>query len=495
MFLLKLFPEITIKTRPVRKRFIRQLRKNIKAVLRELDQGIAVSGEWDVIEVEPTITEPMQLRKIVERLTCTPGISSILEVARYPLPDMEGILELAKRHYADKLTARTFAVRCKRNGKHSFKSVDVERYVGGGLNQSCSTAGVKLVNPDVTVALEVRNQTLYIVKNVNKGLGGFPLGCQDSVLSLISGGFDSAVSSFLCIKRGLQTHYCFFNLGGKAHELAVKEVALFLWMKYHSSHRVKFVSIPFEAVVEEILTKVDNSQMGVVLKRMMLRVAEKVANRLRALAVVTGESVAQVSSQTLVNLSVIDAVSEGLVLRPLITSHKQAIIDIARTIGTEEFSKNIPEYCAVVSRKPTTKARLERIEREESHFDFSVLDESINNASYQLITEVVNDLNREIIEVDIVTKVDSSSTVIDIRHPSELEISPLQLRDTDAAIEVLNIPFYKLRSDFDKLDREKSFLLYCDKGMMSRLHAAHLLDQGFANVSVLDLSRTKATDH
>jgi thiamine biosynthesis protein ThiI len=82
---------------------------------------------------------------------------------------------------------------------------------------------------------------------------------------------------YLCIKRGLQTHYCFFNLGGRAHELAVKEVALFLWMKYHSSHRVKFISIPFEGVVEEILEKVDNSQMGVILKRMMLRSAEQIA--------------------------------------------------------------------------------------------------------------------------------------------------------------------------------------------------------------------------
>jgi thiamine biosynthesis protein ThiI len=97
------------------------------------------------------------------------------------------------------------------------------------------------------------------------------------VLSLISGGFDSSVSSYLCIKRGLQTHYCFFNLGGRAHELAAKEVALFLWMKYHSSHRVKFISIPFKGVVEEILEKVDNSQMGVILKRMMLRSAEQIA--------------------------------------------------------------------------------------------------------------------------------------------------------------------------------------------------------------------------
>ena len=89
---------------------------------------------------------------------------------------------------------------------------------------------MKLKNPDISVLLEIRDEFLYIIKRQIPGLGGFPLGCQDAVLSLISGGFESSVSSFLCIKRGLQTHYCFFNLGGKAHELAVKEVALFLWI-------------------------------------------------------------------------------------------------------------------------------------------------------------------------------------------------------------------------------------------------------------------------
>ena len=485
LFLVKLFPEITIKTRPVRKRFIRQLRKNLRAVLLELDENISVSGEWDSIEIESGLSDPQLRRKMVERLKCTPGISVILEVDKYPLPDMAGMVELALQYYGERLAGKTFAVRCKRTGKHSFRSMDVERIVGAGLNQDTQAAGVNLSAPDITVALEIRHEAFFILKQRHKGLGGFPLGCQDSVVSLISGGFDSSVSSFLCIKRGLQTHYLFFNLGGKAHELAVKEVALFLWMKYHSSHRVKFVSVPFEPVVAEILTKIENSQMGVVLKRMMLRVADQVAETLQVRAVVTGESVAQVSSQTLPNLAVIDAVSKSLVLRPLSTSDKQDIIDIARNIGTEEFSRNIPEYCAVISKKPTTRARLEQIEKEETKFDFAVLEDSIQKASYQLITEVIDDLGQESATVELVSTIDANSTVIDIRHPDELEISPLHLADS---IEVLNIPFYKLRSDFDRLDRSKRFLLYCDKGMMSRLHAAHLLDEGFANVAVLDLA-------
>lgn len=130
------------------------------------------------------------------------------------------------------------------------------------------------------------------------------------------------------------------------------EVAHYLWKKYGSSHRVLFISVPFEEVVGEILQKVDNSQMGVVLKRMMLRASTEIAERLHIDALVTGEAISQVSSQTLPNLSVIDSATDMLVLRPLIASHKQDIIDTAFQIGTAEFAKNMPEYCGVISRTP-----------------------------------------------------------------------------------------------------------------------------------------------
>ena len=117
------------------------------------------------------------------------------------------------------------------------------------------------------------------------------------------------------MKRGIRTHFCFFNLGGHAHELAVKEVAYYLWHRFGASHHVRFVTVPFEDVVTEILDKVDNSQMGVILKRMMVRAASKVAEEFDIKALVTGEAVAQVSSQTLTNLSVIDAATDTLVLK------------------------------------------------------------------------------------------------------------------------------------------------------------------------------------
>lgn len=226
----------------------------------------------------------------------------------------------------------------------------MERYVGGGLNQHIESARVKLKQPDVTVNLEIEDDRLLLIKGRYEGIGGFPIGTQEDVLSLISGGFDSGVSSYMLMRRGCRVHYCFFNLGGAAHEIGVRQVAHYLWSRFGSSHRVRFVAINFEPVVGEILEKVDDGQMGVVLKRMMVRAASKVAERYGVQALVTGEALGQVSSQTLTNLRLIDNVSDTLVLRPLISYDKEHIIDIARKIGTEDFARTMPEYCGVISK-------------------------------------------------------------------------------------------------------------------------------------------------
>ena len=215
------------------------------------------------------------------------------------------------------------------------------------------------------------------------------------MISLVSGGFDSTVASYLTIKRGIRTHYLFFNLGGRQHELGVKEVAFYLWEKYGASHRVKFITVPFDEVVAEILERIDDSYMGVTLKRMMLRAGSVIATELDVDALVTGEAIAQVSSQTLKNLSVIDSVTDTLVLRPLITSDKTDIIRTAREIGTEEFAANMPEYCGVISVKPTTRAKMEKVQHEETRFDFTVLDRAIGNRVMQNIDEVMEDLGED----------------------------------------------------------------------------------------------------
>lgn len=491
-YLIKYSPEMTTKSRIVRIRFCKQLRKNLARLLKLhhglVDQASAphapdainVQAHWDYLEIAIPPTCEHLVPGIENTLRNTPGIWSYSSVQAHPLGDFPEMLALTKALYAERLQGKTFAVRCRRAGKHAFKSMDVERYLGAGLLQQTEAAGVKLDNPQVTVALEIRDQDLFLVEASKSGIGGFPIGTQDSVLSLISGGFDSAVTSFLAMKRGLRTHFLFFNLGGSEHEIAVKEVALYLWLKFGASHAVQFITVPFEGVVTEILEKVENSQMGVVLKRMMLRAANRVAADLKVEALVTGESVAQVSSQTLVNLAVIDEASSMMVLRPLCMTDKQDIVDLARQIGTEEFSAVIPEYCGVISVKPTTRAKRYKIEREEQKFDFAVLDKAVAERVALDIRKMQEAAVLPAAPVPEVARPPSTAVVIDIRHPDEEELEPLLLADTA----VLRLPFYKLNQAFPELPAGQEYLLYCARGVMSRLHAAHLREKGYGNVGV-----------
>jgi thiamine biosynthesis protein ThiI len=212
-FIIKLFPEITIKSQSVRLRFIKILTGNIRNVLKHYDETLAVVRHWDHIEVRAK--DENKRPDIRDALTRIPGIHHILEVEDVPFTDMHDIFEKALVQYRDQMEGKTFCVRVKRRGKHEFSSIEVERYVGGGLNQHVETARVKLTNPDVTVNLEIENDRLLLVKGRYEGIGGFPIGTQEDVLSLISGGFDSGVSSYMLMRRGCRVHYCFFNLAAR----------------------------------------------------------------------------------------------------------------------------------------------------------------------------------------------------------------------------------------------------------------------------------------
>lgn len=476
-FVIKLFPEIIVKSAPVRKRFTRQLYNNLCILLKRLDSDLVVHRDWEKIEVKGADDQALQ-KKVSAVLANTPGIAFFYQVAAFEFEALHDIYERTAEIWGDQLAGKTFCIRAKRNGEHEYNSVEIERYVGGGLHQNFATGGVCLKQPDITIKLEVKHQALFVVRREEPGLGGFPLGTQAPVLSLLSGGFDSNVATYLTIKRGIRAHYIFFNMGGRAHEVGCKEVAHFLWQKYASSHQVKFVSVPFEGVVAEILNSVSSSQMGVVLKRMMLRVASTVAERLEVDALVTGESVGQVSSQTLRNLSVIDQVTDTLVLRPLITSDKNDIIATARAIGTEEFAANMPEYCGVISKRPTTHAKMDRILHEESLFDFSVLDDAVAKTKIQGVAKVLD--ATEYHQADEFAYVPTGAEIIDIRHPDEQEAAPLAIEGAA----VRHIPFYLLSKAVADLGSQQQYLLYCDRGVMSRLHAGQLSEEGYPNIGV-----------
>ena len=478
-FIVKLFPEITIKSRPVRKRFIQRLQSNLRIILQRIEPKIKVRGLWDRIDVNCPPEADALYEEIVMALGDTPGIAHIIEVQEYPLENFDQVLEIVTSVWSERLIGKRFVVRVKRSGQHDFTSSEMECYLGGGLLQHTEALRVDLHTPEVTVNLEVKDETVFVVERRIDGLGGYPQGSQEAVVSLISGGFDSIVASYLTMKRGAKTHFVFFNLGGDAHEAGVKQVSYYLWKKFGSSARVKFISVPFEEVVGEILQNVHHSHMGVVLKRMMLRAAERVAVKVKAKAMITGESIAQVSSQTLTNLAVIDRVTEGLVLRPLITFDKQDIINIATKIGAYEFAACMPEYCGVISDRPTVRAQFKRVDEEEENFDFDVLEEALANACVTNIDTVPDDL-KDLAQSTPKQQLRAYDVVVDVRASGEQQKKPLNL----PGVEILTVPFFQINKQFEDFDQSRNYLLYCEKGIMSQLHALHIKDQGFENVGI-----------
>ena len=222
--------EVAIKSKPVRQQQMRQLRQNIRKLLKRIDEDVRVEGSWDRVDIDVPDGRGLY-SPVLDELLRIPGISTIQEVNVYPLQSLEDIGEKAVAAYAGRLEGKTLAVRAKRVGKHDFRSLDIERSVGAALLRAYDTAGVDLKSPDVEVRVEVKNDSFHIATRKHQGMGGYPVGTVDTVMTLVSGGYDSSVAAYLMMRRGLRNHYLFFNLGGTAHEVGVRQVAHYLWQR------------------------------------------------------------------------------------------------------------------------------------------------------------------------------------------------------------------------------------------------------------------------
>ncbi len=454
------------------------LEGNIRRIMKPLSKGMKVVRDWEKLELVCENDSPELRRAVIDRLGCIPGISKFSESETYEFESLDHICALAVEKYTEALKGKSFGVRTKRSGEQDFNSMDVERAVGGALMVQAEAESVNLKTPDVWVELEVRQDRVFMLGETWPGLGGFPLGSQDKVISLISGGFDSSVSSFLSMRRGMLTHFMFFNIGGRAHEIAVREMAYHVWSRFGSSHTSRFVSIPFEQIVAEISKKAPPSYSTVLLKRFMMRCASKVAADNQIDAISTGESVGQVSSQTLANLRLIDEEADCFVMRPLINMDKGQIIDIAHSIGTAQMAEGNPEYCGLRSDRPTARARRHIIEEVEALFDSNLVDEAVAQARQMPVSKVIEDIAT--LPVDILSEAPAGAVIVDVRHPDERLDRELEV----AGNQVLVLPFFEIQKTYANQPQNKNYLLYCERGIMSRLHAELLLEAGYKNVGV-----------
>ena len=481
-FIIRLFPEISIKSKPVRNRLIRLVRQNIVNVCKHHKVAVNAFAQWDkIVAIFGNEENPCTKEDAIKELSRIPGIHSFMEVNEYPFTTLDDLFDTIKDIVGPSIENKTFAVRVKRKGIHEFNSQQAERIIGGKFKATFPNKGVCLDNPEVMIHLEIEHQTAYLSGEKYSGCGGYPVGSQGDVFSLISGGFDSGVSTYNMIHRGCRVNYLFFNMGGTAHEIGVKQEAYFIWDRFASSHRVKFVTIPFEPIVGQILEKTHHGVRGVILKRMMMRVGSLVAKKFDAEALVTGEALGQVSSQTLRNLKHIDDVCDDvLLIRPLGTSDKQDIIDKSREIGTIGFAESMPEYCGVISDHPNVCPTASFVEEEEAKMDSGLVEQAVENASVVDIMDIPNDTSKLKTEIEIVSKPGRHDIVLDVRAPDDVEKNPLKLEDNT----VITMPFYKTASEFHNLDQLKTYSLYCDQGVMSTMLTKQLKEKGYHNVRV-----------
>ena len=367
--LVRLSPELTTKSRRTRRRFQRLLVENIEEALASLGGPFQAEDRWTRILV--TSDSP----GAPERVANVFGVSSVSVVDATVAPVLETIVETGLELYRkDVESATTFAVNARRTGHHPFSSQDIRVQLGAALNPF---AEVDLDAPWLTVSVEVREREAHLFKGRIPGPGGLPLGVEGTAVCLISGGFDSAAAAWLLLKRGVSLEYVFCNLGGAAYERSVASVAKILADDWSWGDRPRMHVVDIGPAVDQLRERVTPRYWQVVLKRLMYRVAEAVAEEVRGEAIVTGESVGQVSSQTLGNLRAIDDVATLPVFRPLLGYNKNEIIRLAERIGTAALSARVREYCAILADRPVTHSRPEAARDEESRLDLSLLEEAV----------------------------------------------------------------------------------------------------------------------
>lgn len=479
-FVIKLFPEIFVKSQAVRRHQIEAVRKNLVRALRSRLSGLKfeVRSDWEKLELRVEESDSQLQSKIQDVLASLPGIEKFSEIVAFQFSDLDEICEKAGGFFAPRVDGKNIAVRVKRSGNHQFKSTDLERKLGGWLLANTGAKGVDLKTPEALIELEIRKDRCFILGKTWKGMGGYPAGTQGKALCLLSGGYDSALASLHCLRRGQIAHYVFFNLGGRQQEVAVRRMAWSLWSRFGSDIAANFYSVPFDEVTDEIGRQVPGQYGTLVLKRQMMRAASRIASRAGIHALVTGEAVGQVSTQTLVNLRMVDDCADRLVFRPLIYMDKGEIIRQARQARLAELAEASPEYCGLTGRKPTASGKVRELLQIEQALDPSVLDRAIKRQCKVPLKDLPASL--DLLPVDMVQRPSATDVVIDVRHPDEIDSRPLILE----GFEVRTIPFFEVQKRLPDEPGDSRFLLYCERGIMSRLHAELLLEKGFERVGV-----------
>lgn len=352
-----------------KKRFIQQLAKNIRHSLKA--QALVGTVQTDRDHLYILFDEPTDILPYVDILQRVSGIQKITPVLRCEL-DIKKIKEVALT-LAKEQEFETFKVACRRANKaFPLDSFGVMREVGGFLLVSLKTKKVDVHNPDLTLNIEIRDDYAYLSFVNYPGCGGYPLGTNGKVLHLLSGGIDSPVAAYLLLRRGILVEMIHFAAPPYTSERVVDKLTSLMKKLNLYQARIRLHIIPFTDLQLSIYKHAAEPYCITIMRRMMMRISSRLADKLGLPAISTGESIGQVASQTLNSMKVINEVTNTPIIRPLAVFDKLEIIKISKDIDTYDISIEPYEDCCTIfkPKKPRTNPRSKDCEFYEKQWDY-----------------------------------------------------------------------------------------------------------------------------
>lgn len=367
MLLLR-FGEFTLKGKN-RSRFERSVHNHIKSVLRPFPKANIIK-EYGRLYVELNGESPEALAGALKKVF---GLVSISPVRVCP-SELDSIIKTAVEFVGQKELTKetTFKVTARRVWKpFPHSSQEMNHLVGSPLLRAYPQLKVQVKNPEIELRIEIRQERTYLFYEVIPGVGGFPLGTNGKAMLLLSGGIDSPVAGWEAMRRGLEIQCVHFYSYPYTSQLAKEKVMELTRILSGYAGRLKLHLVPFTDVQTSFVGIGQDNLIITLMRRAMLRIATTLAEKEGALAIVTGDSLGQVASQTLASMNVIGRATDLPILRPLVTSDKNEIIRTAIDIGTYETSILPYEDCCTlfVPKSPTTNPNLHVVERVEASLE------------------------------------------------------------------------------------------------------------------------------
>ena len=365
-----------------RRQFEDVLKKNIKIALRSLGRFEITSAQSTVC-VRP-LDDDIDLDEACERVSRVFGLVSFSRAALCEEKTMESVVATAPVYLEKQLrAAKTFKVEAKRSDKKfPLKSPEICRELGGVLLGKFPHLKVDVHDPDVTVYVEIRDLGAYIHADAMRGAGGIPVGTGGKAVILISGGIDSPVAAYMMAKRGLKLTAVHFASPPYTSRRAEEKVVRLLQKVSRYAGPMTMYTVPFTKLQEKLRDDCPEELFTIIMRRLMMEISQRIACDNDCAALVTGESLGQVASQTIGALNCTDEAADMVVFRPLIGMDKQEIIDISYKIDTYETSIEPYEDCCTVftPRHPRTKPILKFVKQAQEKADFApLIEEALQN--------------------------------------------------------------------------------------------------------------------